>query len=106
MPPFACVDGSRTRPLQHVRVVLLESIPAGRFGQPEEVANVALFPASDLASDANGERILVGGAIALRVDRLVNAAVGVVPVGHDRSDALDTYSSVDTPASANVAIAA
>jgi len=39
----------------------IRAIPAGRFGQPEKVANVALFLPSDLSSYLNGERILVDG---------------------------------------------
>lgn len=39
----------------------LSTIPMGRMGAPEEVANVALFLASDLASYVNGETVMVTG---------------------------------------------
>jgi len=38
-------------------------IPLGRIGKPEDVANVALFLASDLASYVTGEVILVTGGL-------------------------------------------
>lgn len=40
---------------------ILKSIPSGRLGRPEEVANVALFLASDLASWITGQTIVVDG---------------------------------------------
>ncbi len=39
----------------------LKSIPWGRMGEPEEIANVALFLASDLASWVTGQTIAVDG---------------------------------------------
>jgi 3-oxoacyl-[acyl-carrier protein] reductase len=39
----------------------LQGIPWGRYGSPQEVANVALFLASDLASWVTGQTIVVDG---------------------------------------------
>jgi len=48
------------------RAALLHSIPAGRLGQPEDVARLAAFLASDAASYINGSDIVIdGGTSAL-----------------------------------------
>lgn len=39
----------------------LQRLPLGRYGRPEEVARVALFLASDLASYVHGAAIPVDG---------------------------------------------
>ena len=44
---------------------VLAGIPSGRYGRPEEIASVALFLASDLASWVTGQTIAVDGGQAL-----------------------------------------
>jgi len=44
---------------------ILAGIPSGRYGAPEEIANVALFLASDLASWVTGQTIAVCGGQSL-----------------------------------------
>ena len=44
---------------------MLKNIPFNRFGNPEEVAKVALFLASDLSSYVTGEVIRVDGGLAM-----------------------------------------
>ena len=39
----------------------LQSVPLDRYGQPEDVAGVATFLASDLASYVTGESLVVDG---------------------------------------------
>jgi 3-oxoacyl-(acyl-carrier-protein) reductase len=63
-PGFIDTDMTRGVP-QKVWDMMIDKIPAGRAGQPEDVANCIAFLASDQASYINGEVINVGGGMVL-----------------------------------------
>ena len=48
------------------RVDVVRSIPLGRAGKPEEIANVALVLASDYTSFVSGQIIVVDGGETIR----------------------------------------
>jgi NAD(P)-dependent dehydrogenase (short-subunit alcohol dehydrogenase family) len=50
-----------------MRVAILENIPLGRFGKPEDIAAVAIFLASDASSYITGEVIYVSGGLITTV---------------------------------------
>lgn len=54
-------DAIRDNPQQYE--IINNTIPAGRMGQPEEVANTALFLASDDSSYVTGSEIIVDGGL-------------------------------------------
>ncbi|ARM31363.1 SDR family NAD(P)-dependent oxidoreductase [Prosthecochloris sp. HL-130-GSB] len=63
-PGFIDTDMARSIPEEKFRE-RLDSIKMGRIGQPEEVANVALFLASDLSSYVTGQIIGVDGGMLI-----------------------------------------
>ncbi len=58
------IDTEMTRKLpENIRQEMLKLIPLGRMGQPEDVANVAAFLASDDANYITGQVIVVDGGM-------------------------------------------
>lgn len=61
-PGFIETDMTAELPAD-IKEKYLEQIPLGRFGKPEDVANVVIFLASDMASYITGEVIHVNGGM-------------------------------------------
>ena len=51
---------------EEVRTKMLGAIPMGRFGQPEDVANVVLFLASDMSSYMTGQVLPICGGMVMQ----------------------------------------
>lgn len=63
-PGFIDTDMTRALP-QELRNVWIEKIPMARAGQVEDIANVALFLASDLSSYVTGQVLQVDGGMSM-----------------------------------------
>ncbi len=63
-PGFIETAMTETLP-EDVRDTMAKSIPAGRFGSPEDVANTALFLASDNAAYITGQVLAVDGGMSM-----------------------------------------
>lgn len=51
--------------LKNVSASILSQVPAGRFGQPSEIANAVLFLASDESAFTVGAELLIDGGLSL-----------------------------------------
>jgi 3-oxoacyl-[acyl-carrier protein] reductase len=47
------------------REAMLEQVPAGRFGKPEDIAQLAAYLVSEKASYINGQVIAVDGGMTM-----------------------------------------
>ncbi|MGC9457620.1 MAG: 3-oxoacyl-ACP reductase FabG [Halothiobacillaceae bacterium] len=61
-PGFIDTDMTRDLPEEH-KAKLLENVPVGRLGQPEEIAAAVVFLASDAAGYVTGETLHVNGGM-------------------------------------------
>jgi 3-oxoacyl-[acyl-carrier protein] reductase len=63
-PGFIETDMTGTLP-ENVKNSILQSVPAGRFGTPEEVAELAFFLVSDSARYITGQVIGINGGLLM-----------------------------------------
>ncbi len=59
-PGVVLTEMGKTIP-EEIRADMLKAIPLGRFGEPDEIANVILFLCSELSSYVTGQTIHVSG---------------------------------------------
>jgi NAD(P)-dependent dehydrogenase (short-subunit alcohol dehydrogenase family) len=52
--------------LKTVAVSIRSQVPAGRFGQPSEIAHAVVFLASDKSAFTVGSELLIDGGMSLR----------------------------------------
>jgi 3-oxoacyl-[acyl-carrier protein] reductase len=50
---------------EELKASMLKTIPADRYGQPEDIANAVVFLASDLAAYINGQVLNVDGGMVM-----------------------------------------
>ena len=63
-PGFVATDMTDVLP-DKLKQQMLEQIPLGRVGKPEDIANAALFLASDQSSYMTGQILSVDGGMAI-----------------------------------------
>ena len=61
-PGFIDTDMTKELP-EKIKEKLLENIPLGKLGQPEDIANAVLFLASDMGAYISGETLHVNGGM-------------------------------------------
>ena len=63
-PIYNKMDGMTEEQIQEMGAAFAQNVPLSRFGEPQEVANAAVFLASDEASYVNGIELEVDGGMS------------------------------------------
>ena len=59
------LSASSGEPVEKVRQAFIDRQPMGRLGQPEEIAAIAVYLASDESAFATGQAFIVDGGFAM-----------------------------------------